>query len=148
MTWRGPCSIVANSRLCGRAGITDWRLQRRPLGSQGVVWSRLKRCVQKGVRKKVCLRRTDHVPQRFHEGVAIWKVLHHQNVLALLGVTTTGDQFTTVSEWMTNGNVNEFIKAHPDANLLKLVCFPFGSLSFPDVDAWRSPCSLQMLQRG
>ena len=76
------------------------------------------------------LRRTDHIPQRFHEAVTIWKTLHHPNVLSLLGVTITRDQLTTVSEWMTNGSANEFTEAHPDANRLKLVCFPFGSLSF------------------
>ena len=30
-----------------------------------------------------------------------------------------------VSEWMTNGNIIEFIKAHPDVNRFELV----GSLS-------------------
>ena len=31
--------------------------------------------------------------------------------------------FGMVSEWMANGNVNEFVKANPDAERLKLVCF-------------------------
>ena len=41
----------------------------------------------------------------------------------------TGDQFAMVSEWMVNGNINEFIKAHPDADRLELVSFPFEVLS-------------------
>ena len=28
-----------------------------------------------------------------------------------------------VSDWMVNGNINEFVRAHPDANLLELVGF-------------------------
>ena len=36
---------------------------------------------------------------------------------------------------MTNGNVNEFIKAHPNANKLELVCFLFGFSYFHGIDA-------------
>ena len=32
-------------------------------------------------------------------------------------------QFAMVSEWMANGNINEFIKAHRDANRFELVSF-------------------------
>lgn len=40
------------------------------------------------------------------------------------------NQFAMISEWMENGNINEFIRAHPDADRLRLVgpclklCFP------------------------
>ena len=37
----------------------------------------------------------------------------------------TGVQFVMVSEWMENGNINEFLKVHPDANRLGLVGFLF-----------------------
>ena len=37
----------------------------------------------------------------------------------------TGVQFVMVSEWMENGNINEFLKVHPDANRLALVGFLF-----------------------
>ena len=30
-------------------------------------------------------------------------------------------QFAMVSEWMVNGNINQFVKAHLDANWLELV---------------------------
>ena len=36
-------------------------------------------------------------------------------------------QFAMVSDWMANGNINDFVKAHPDTNRLKLVGL---SLSF------------------
>jgi hypothetical protein len=30
-------------------------------------------------------------------------------------------QFVMVSEWMTNGNINQFVKTHKDANRFGLV---------------------------
>ena len=60
-----------------------------------------------------------------------WKTLRHPNVLPLLGVTVTENpcQLVVVSEWMENEDINEFVKAHPDANRLELVCLSSGSLS-------------------
>ena len=59
-----------------------------------------------------------------------WKTLCHSNVLPLLGVTMGNHRFAMVSEWMANGNVNEFIEAHADANRFGLVRFhhPVSSL--------------------
>ena len=54
-----------------------------------------------------------------------WKSLRHPNVLQLVGVTMSEAQFAMVSDWMVNGNINDFVKAHPDADRLELVCFPF-----------------------
>jgi len=34
-------------------------------------------------------------------------------------------QFAVVTDWMANGNINYFVKVHPDANRLKLVGFSF-----------------------
>jgi hypothetical protein len=56
-----------------------------------------------------------------------WKVLCHPNVLPLLGVTLSDNQFTMVSEWMANGNINEFIKVHGDVNRFELVGFQFSA---------------------
>ena len=33
----------------------------------------------------------------------------------------SSNQFTMVSEWMVNGNINEFVKAHRDENRFELV---------------------------
>jgi len=51
----------------------------------------------------------------------VWKTLRHPNVLPLIGVTMTETQFATVSDWMVNGNINSFVKAHPNADRLELV---------------------------
>ena len=38
-----------------------------------------------------------------------------------------GSQFAMVSEWMVNGNINEFLRAHMDANRFELVrSYPTG----------------------
>ena len=42
--------------------------------------------------------------------------------------------FAIVSECMPNGNINEYMKAHPDANQLELVCFSFSFLFLLEVD--------------
>jgi serine/threonine protein kinase len=59
----------------------------------------------------------------FCKEVITWKTLRHPNVLPLLGVTMSRDQFAMVSEWMTNGNINEFIEKRMDANRFELVKF-------------------------
>ena len=59
--------------------------------------------------------------QRFcREGVA-WKHLRHPNILPLLGVTLNEHRFALVSEWMENGNINEFIKRDRHINRTELV---------------------------
>jgi hypothetical protein len=57
-----------------------------------------------------------------------WKALNHPNVLPLLGVVMTETQLAMVSEWMTNGNINQFVAAHRDVNRFELVGFLFGLL--------------------
>ena len=52
----------------------------------------------------------------------MWGTLRHPNVLPLFGVTMAENRFVMVSEWMENGNINEFVKAHTDVNRLGLVC--------------------------
>ena len=52
-----------------------------------------------------------------------WNALCHPNVLPLLGITTGKNLFAMVSEWMVNENINEFVKAHREANPLELVRF-------------------------
>lgn len=34
-------------------------------------------------------------------------------------------KFAMISEWMVNGNINSFVKAHPDVDRLELVGDPF-----------------------
>ena len=61
----------------------------------------------------------------FCKEVITWKALRHQNVLPLLGVTMSTNQFAMVSEWMINGNISEFIQVHEDVDRFELVKFSF-----------------------
>ena len=63
-----------------------------------------------------------------------WKTLHHQNVLPLLGATMSNSQFEMASEWMANGNINEFLKVHGDVNRFELVSFQVLLLALFFVD--------------
>ena len=51
----------------------------------------------------------------------MWKSLDHKNVLPLLGATMSDNTLTMISEWMVNGNINEFINAHGSVNRFELV---------------------------
>ena len=64
----------------------------------------------------------NHKPQRFCKEFVPWKALRHPNVLPLLGVRMVENEFAMVSEWMSNGNINQFVKIHWDANRFDLVC--------------------------
>jgi serine/threonine protein kinase len=56
-----------------------------------------------------------------------WNTLDHPNVLPLLGVMMDDEQFVMVSEWMSNGNINQFTQTHKEANRLKLVRSRFAA---------------------
>jgi len=60
--------------------------------------------------------------QRFCKEVVLWSTLSHQNILKLVGVQEDMDkrQLTAVSEWMSRGNIMEFIEDH-HVNRLELV---------------------------
>ena len=45
-----------------------------------------------------------------------WRTLRHPNVLPLIGVTMTEIQFAMISDWMRNGNINEFVKTNSEAD--------------------------------
>ena len=61
--------------------------------------------------------------KRFCKEVIMWRNLRHPNVLPLVGVTLGNTHFAMVSEWMVNGNINQFVKAHQDVNRFELVGF-------------------------
>ena len=50
-----------------------------------------------------------------------WKFLRHPNVLPLIGVTMSETRFAMISDWIVNGNINDFVKAYPDINRPGLV---------------------------
>ena len=57
----------------------------------------------------------------------MWRFLRHRNILPLLGASVSEGQFVMVSKWMSNGNINQFVKAHPEVHRLKLVRPPLST---------------------
>ncbi|KAF9643193.1 kinase-like protein [Thelephora ganbajun] len=62
------------------------------------------------------------IRKQFCNEVILWSTLSHPNVLKLVGVHGNMErgQFVTVSEWMTHGNIMEYIKNN-HANRLELL---------------------------
>ncbi|KAF9649102.1 kinase-like protein [Thelephora ganbajun] len=63
----------------------------------------------------------DDIRSRFCREVVAWKYLRHPNILPLLGVTVSGTQLMMVSEWMENGNINEFVQKDRSTNRTALL---------------------------
>ena len=49
----------------------------------------------------------------------MWRRLEHENIVPFLGVVATPPQL--ISEWMSGGELTEYIGKHMDANRLGLV---------------------------
>ena len=60
-------------------------------------------------------------PKLLVKEVIGWKWLQHENILPFVGVTMTPPLFSIVSERMENGNITNFVRAHPNHNRLRLV---------------------------
>ena len=56
-----------------------------------------------------------------------WRMLRHPNVQPLLGVTMSEHRFVTVSEWVKNGNIIQFLESG-NADRMKLVLLLFRLL--------------------
>ena len=110
---------------------------------------RFRRKVRRGV-FPLTWRLSDTPPsfqRRFCKEVVLWKFLDHPNILGLVGVCLLDDapdaRLVMVTEWMTNGNIAEYIKRN-DCQRMQLVWK--GSL-------WRrtvadEPDSLSTARRG
>ena len=67
--------------------------------------------------------------QKFCREVVIWRYLQHANILPLLGVTLAEGRFAMVSEWMENGDINDFIEKNPKVNRTELVSLILNSVN-------------------
>ncbi|KAI3603722.1 hypothetical protein WG66_006690 [Moniliophthora roreri] len=80
--------------------------------------------------RRVCLKvlrtfATDEIViKEFYHEALIWAQLHHPNILPLTGVNEQlfAPRPCLVSPWMSNGNVNEFLKAFPETDRLTFMC--------------------------
>lgn len=63
------------------------------------------------------------VAQRFCRDAVAWKHLRHPNIIPLLSATLHENRLCLISEWMDQGNINEFLtlKQHSEVNRIELV---------------------------
>lgn len=61
----------------------------------------------------------ESVFQSFCREAAVWKNLSHPNVVPLIGVTF--EPFQLVSQWMSRGELREYVENNRGANLMNLV---------------------------
>ena len=60
----------------------------------------------------------------------MWKRISHPNIVPFLGVSEALAPLSMVSEWMSNGNVRDYVGKKPETSRLQLVCWP-ESVSCP-----------------
>ena len=65
---------------------------------------------------------TNYRHQVFCKEVVMWKRISHPNIVPFLGVSEALAPLSMVSEWMSNGNVRDFVGKNPDTSRLQLVC--------------------------
>lgn len=54
--------------------------------------------------------------------VRVWAQLNHKNILRLRGYMLEGESYPAlISDWMANGTIRTYMKAHPDCDLLHMV---------------------------
>ena len=58
---------------------------------------------------------------KFYQEAIMWKHEKHPNIVPFRGVTIVPLQL--IFDWMSGGNIMEYIKGHPSADRLGLVCF-------------------------
>ena len=51
--------------------------------------------------------------------MVVWKHLKHKNIVPLLGITSA--PLRLISEWVSGGDLTEYIRMHPDTDRLRLV---------------------------
>ncbi|KAH9057642.1 kinase-like domain-containing protein [Lactarius vividus] len=67
---------------------------------------------------------------RFKEKVESWQGLHHRNVLGFFGHVKIEDIIYSVSPWMENGNIRDYVRGNPDADRMRLLSEVASGMEF------------------
>ncbi|KAH8980822.1 hypothetical protein EDB86DRAFT_3087571 [Lactarius hatsudake] len=74
--------------------------------------------------------RDQRFTQRFKEKVESWRGLHHRNVLGFFGHVKIEDIIYSVSPWMENGNIRDYVRGNPDADRMQLLSEVASGMEF------------------
>ncbi|KIY51139.1 hypothetical protein FISHEDRAFT_71430 [Fistulina hepatica ATCC 64428] len=85
---------------------------------QGGIWLD-KETVALGLPKQLANDQAHH--RRFQRQVDVWRGIKHENVLPLYGVYYEDSKIFTVSPWMDNGTLLDYVQQHPNVNRFKLL---------------------------
>ncbi|KAH9029102.1 hypothetical protein EDB85DRAFT_1555024 [Lactarius pseudohatsudake] len=67
---------------------------------------------------------------RFKAKVESWHGLHHRNVLGFFGHVKIEDIIYSVSPWMENGNIRDYVRDNPDADRMRLLSEVASGMEF------------------
>ncbi|KAF9781366.1 kinase-like domain-containing protein [Thelephora terrestris] len=70
------------------------------------------------------------IKKRLFQEIVVWRRLSHPNVLPVLGISPELFPLCIVSEWMIDGNILDFISAHPELNRLRLLAEAANGLQY------------------
>ena len=73
--------------------------------------------------------------QMFCKEVVLWKRISHPNIVPFLGVSEGPAPLCMVSEWMSNGNVRDYVGKNPETSRLQLVRWLESVLGRADVSS-------------
>jgi serine/threonine protein kinase len=60
--------------------------------------------------------------QVFCKEVVMWRKISHPNIVPFLGLSEALVPLCMVSEWMPNGNVQDYVAKNPEISRVQLVC--------------------------
>ena len=105
----------------------SWWLSRRLTPTASTILTHLSMCVSpafNGSRIQI-----DSILLRFLQrlctNAVMWKRLRHPNVVGFLGFDSESPPFSLVYPWMSDGSLSDWLRDHPHADKLGLVCCCF-----------------------
>jgi hypothetical protein len=78
--------------------------------------------------------------QRFRNEALDWKYLPHPSIVPFIGVTTEFCPFCLISPWMSNGDINQYLRDNPSTKRLVLVCSVLASATVSNASIARGRC--------
>ncbi|KAF9784423.1 kinase-like domain-containing protein [Thelephora terrestris] len=127
--------MCSRRRMLPRSMHTVIRLTGEPVeairGGQSVIFRAQHRGRQVAVKTiRITMSSDFDSLQEFCREAVAWRHLRHPNILPLLGVDLKQHRLSMVSEWMHQGNINEYVQRHGGVNRLQLLADVAAGLQY------------------